>query len=405
MLQKNVEKKYGSQGTTVKLDMNEFQYTGVYLPAFSLQYLFRSDVIPLDRLIQVYGPPDSCKSSFALWLARLFIVNNGSCVYIDTEHKFPGDIAKFYLQDLDESAFALVEAGSPEIAQDVIQQSILDSKEENAEIREYNKNAAPEDRIPEACRLVVLDSLAAALPEDVKKEIQTEGHAKKKVAVYANAWTSALAKIADDLPRSNSIFLVINHERQGIGMFAKRTTPGGKMKEFINIIKLRFKGGKLTALKDKNVKDLTVEMEKNSCGFNGGKIDLPFEYDIRQEFRFDFPKADIEFIKKAAGKKELGPIGGKLTVYDKKYTCEGLDFKQVEAEEAMDIILDTPEAVEAIREEFGIVARKKLNAGIPQFKDYLREQENHLSNQVLSAYKEGSEISKKGEEEKEGEGD
>lgn len=168
--------------------------------------------IPRGRIVEIYGPESSGKSTLALHIVANAQKNGGTAVYIDAEHALdPGYAAKIgvSLNDL------------------LISQP--DSGEEALNIAEMLARSNAVD-------VIVIDSVAALVP---KSELEGE-IGDTFVGLQARLMSQALRKLTSALAKSNTCAIFINQIREKIGVMygSPETTTGGRALKFYSSIRL-----------------------------------------------------------------------------------------------------------------------------------------------------------------------
>ena len=216
-----IEKQFG-KGAVMKL--GEFKTTDVEAistGALSLDVALGIGGIPRGRIIEIYGPESSGKTTLALHMIAECQKSGGEAAFIDAEHALDPVYAKHLGVDIDNLIVAQPDTGEQalEIAEALIRSSAID--------------------------LVVVDSVAALVP---KAEIDGEmGDAH--VGLQARLMSQALRKLAGVLNRSNASLVFINQLREKVGVMfgSPETTPGGRALKFYASVRLDIR--KIEAIK------------------------------------------------------------------------------------------------------------------------------------------------------------
>ena len=216
-----IEKQFG-KGAVMKL--GEFKTTDVEAistGALSLDVALGIGGIPRGRIIEIYGPESSGKTTLALHMIAECQKSGGEAAFIDAEHALDPVYAKHLGVDIDNLIVSQPDTGEQalEIAEALIRSSAID--------------------------LVVVDSVAALVP---KAEIDGEmGDAH--VGLQARLMSQALRKLAGVLNRSNASLVFINQLREKVGVMfgSPETTPGGRALKFYASVRLDIR--KIEAIK------------------------------------------------------------------------------------------------------------------------------------------------------------
>ena len=178
--------------------------------------------IPRGRLIEVFGPESSGKTTLALHVVAEAQKAGGYAAFIDAEHAMDPEYAKNLGVNLDE---LLV--------------SQPDSGEQSLEITETLVRSG-------ALAIIVIDSVAALVPRAELEGEMGDSH----MGLQARLMSQALRKLTGTVSRSNTTVLFVNQIREKIGvMFGNpETTPGGRALKFYSSIRLEIR--RITSLKD-----------------------------------------------------------------------------------------------------------------------------------------------------------
>ena len=207
-----IEKQFG-KGAVMKL--GEFKTTDVEAistGALSLDVALGIGGIPRGRIIEIYGPESSGKTTLALHMIAECQKTGGEAAFIDAEHALDPVYAKHLGVDIDNLIVSQPDTGEQalEIAEALIRSSAID--------------------------LVVVDSVAALVP---KAEIDGE-MGDTHVGLQARLMSQALRKLAGVLNRSNASLVFINQLREKVGVMfgSPETTPGGRALKFYASVRL-----------------------------------------------------------------------------------------------------------------------------------------------------------------------
>ena len=196
-----IEKTYG-QGAIMNLDKVDMNVAGIPTGSLSLDLALGGRGLPRGRIIELYGPESSGKTTIALHVIANAQLGNGVCAFVDAEHALDPTWAKkcgIRLEDL------LV--------------SQPNSGEEALEITEMLVRSASVD-------VIVVDSVAALIPKAEIEGAMGDTH----VAGQARLMIQAMRKLTSAIAQTNTIFIFINQLRLNIGLMfgSPETTPAGR---------------------------------------------------------------------------------------------------------------------------------------------------------------------------------
>ena len=178
--------------------------------------------IPKGRIIEVFGPESSGKTTLALHIVAEAQKAGGYAAFIDAEHAMDPEYAKNLGVNLEELLVSQPDSGeqSLEIAETLVRSGALD--------------------------IIVVDSVAALVPRAELEGEMGDSH----MGLQARLMSQALRKLTGTVSRSNTTVLFINQIREKIGvMFGNpETTPGGRALKFYSSIRMDIR--RVTTLKD-----------------------------------------------------------------------------------------------------------------------------------------------------------
>ena len=207
-----IEKQFG-KGSVMKLgEYKTMNVEAIPTGALSLDVALGIGGIPKGRIIEVFGPESSGKTTLALHMIAEAQKLGGEAAFIDAEHALDPVYAKHLGVNIDDLIVSQPDTGEQalEIAEALVRSGAID--------------------------IIVVDSVAALTP---KAEIDGDmGDAH--VGLQARLMSQALRKLAGVLNKSNTVIIFINQLREKVGiMFGNpETTPGGRALKFYSSVRL-----------------------------------------------------------------------------------------------------------------------------------------------------------------------
>ena len=178
--------------------------------------------VPKGRIIEIYGPESSGKTTLALHIVAEAQKKKGFVAYIDAEHAVDPEYSKKLGVDIEELLISQPDTGEQalEICETLVRSGAVD--------------------------VIVIDSVAALVPRAELEGDMGDTH----VGLQARLMSQALRKLTGTVSRSNTTVIFINQIREKIGvMFGNpETTPGGRALKFYSSIRMEIR--RITSLKD-----------------------------------------------------------------------------------------------------------------------------------------------------------
>jgi len=311
----NIEKDYG-RGAIMKLGDENIEPVDV-IPSGSigLNYALGVGGFPRGRIIEIFGPESSGKTTLALHAIAEAQKMGGIAAMIDAEHAFD----RFYAEKLgvDVTNLLIAQPDNGEQALEIAEQLIRSS----------------------AIDILVIDSVAALTP---KSEIEGD-MGDKNVGLQARLMSQAMRKLTGTIARTNTVCIFINQLREKIGvMFGpSETTTGGNALKFYASVRVDIRPG--TAIKDgDNVlgKHAKVKVVKNKVAppFKRCEFDIMFGTGISRASEIIDLGVEYNIIQKSGSwfsyngqKLAQGRDAAKAVIDDNPELAEELEAKIMEA--------------------------------------------------------------------------
>jgi recombination protein RecA len=201
-----IEKAFG-KGSIMKLDENAFlSIPGISTGSISLDLALGGKGIPRGRIVEIFGPESSGKTTLALTVAAHAQKGGGVAAVIDAEHALDPTWAKKIGVNIDDLLVSQPDSGEQalEICELLVRSNAVD--------------------------VIIVDSVAALVP---RAEIEGE-MGDSVVGVQARLMSQAMRKLTGLIARSNCTVIFINQIREKIGVMfgSPETTPGGRALKF-----------------------------------------------------------------------------------------------------------------------------------------------------------------------------
>ncbi|MFW5706591.1 MAG: recombinase RecA [Bacteroidota bacterium] len=217
-----IEKSYG-KGTVMKLGDSPVEAVGfISSGSISLDHALGIGGFPRGRIVEIYGPESSGKTTLAIHAIAEAQKAGGIAAFIDAEHAFDSNYARKLGVDIDNLLVSQPDNGEQalEIAENLIRSGAID--------------------------IIIIDSVAALTP---KSEIEGE-MGDSKMGLQARLMSQALRKLAGTINKTGCCCIFINQLREKIGvMFGNpETTTGGNALKFYSSVRLDIR--RISQIKD-----------------------------------------------------------------------------------------------------------------------------------------------------------
>ena len=321
----DIEKQFG-KGAIMKLGSSEHMEVEVTSSgSLALDVALGVGGYPKGRIIEIYGPESSGKTTFALQAIAEVQKSGGRAAFIDAEHALDPVYAKNLGVDINELLLSQPDTG-----------------EQALEICEALVRS-------EAVNIIVIDSVAALVPQAEIDGDMGDSH----VGLQARLMSQALRKLSGTINKTKTTAIFINQLREKVGvMFGNpETTPGGRALKFYATIRLDVRRGEQIKMADQVIGNKTnIKVVKN-------KVAPPFKTAI----------VDIMYGEGVSHEGELIDIASDLNIIDKSgawYSYNGEKIGQ--GRENVKITLKENKALmdeieQKVRDHFGFKTSKTSN--------------------------------------------
>lgn len=319
----DIEKQFG-KGSIMKLgDESHNEIDTVSSGSLTLDIALGVGGYPKGRIIEIYGPESSGKTTFALEAIAEVQKAGGKAAFIDAEHALDPVYAKNLGVDINDLLLSQPDTG-----------------EQALEICEALVRS-------EAISIVVIDSVAALVPQAEIEGEMGDSH----VGLQARLMSQALRKLSGTISKTNTIAIFINQLREKVGVLFgnPETTPGGRALKFYSTIRLDVRRS---------------EQIKNGDNVIGNKTNVKI---VKNKVAPPFKTASVEIMygQGVSREAEILDLASEIGIVDKSgawYSYNGEKIGQGK-ENAKQFLRDNPTIKEEIenkvRESHGILKQDK----------------------------------------------
>jgi len=313
-----IEKQYG-KGAIMRLgEHGNVGVAAIPTGALALDLALGIGGLPRGRVVEIFGPESSGKSTLAMHVVAEAQRNGGVCAYIDAEHAMDPVYASAIGVNVDDLLISQPDTGEQalEITDMLIRSGALD--------------------------VVVIDSVAALVP---RAEIEGE-MGDTHVGLQARLMSQALRKLTANLNKSNTICVFINQLREKIGVMfgSPETTPGGRALKFYSSVRLDIR--RIESIKDGaeitgNRTRVKVVKNKVAPPFKQAEFDIMYGRGISREGSLLDVGVEFGIVKKS----------GAWFTYEGEQLGQGRENAKTFLSENVDMMV---EISERIRQQVGL---------------------------------------------------
>lgn len=284
---RSLKTKFGEEAIMTLSESRKVDVDSISTGSIGLDDALGIGGLPRGRIIEIFGPESSGKTTLSLHAVAEAQRGGGICAFIDAEHAMDPEYARAIGVKLDELLISQPDTGEQalEIVESLVRSGKID--------------------------VIVIDSVAALTPKD---EIEGEMGAHH-VGKQARLMSQALRKLTGIVAKSKTVVIFINQIRMQVGvMFGNpETTPGGKALKFYTSVRLDIrriaqikKGDEVVGGRHR----VKVVKNKVAAPFRATEFDLIYGEGISQEGELLALGEKYRFVKKSGSSYSFLPPGG-----------------------------------------------------------------------------------------------
>ena len=292
-----IEKAYG-KGAVMKLgDTTSMNVEAISTGSVALDMALGIGGIPKGRIIEIYGPESSGKTTIALHAVAEAQKNGGEAAFIDVEHALDPDYAQALGVDIDSLLVSQPDTGEQalEICEALVRSNAID--------------------------IVVVDSVAALVPKAEIDGLMGDSH----VGLQARLMSQALRKLTACIAKSNCAVIFINQLREKVGVVYgnPEVTTGGRALKFYSSVRIEIRRAEKLKVQNEFVGSRTkAKIVKNKVAppFKEAEFDIMYGEGISKEGEIVDLGVDCNVIQKAGAwfsynGEKIGQVRENVKIY------------------------------------------------------------------------------------------
>ena len=307
----DIEKQFG-KGSIMKLGSDaHLNIEATSSGSIALDVALGVGGYPKGRIVEIYGPESSGKTTFALHAIAEIQKDGGRAAFIDAEHALDPVYAKNLGVDLDNLLLSQPDTGEQalDICEALVKSGVID--------------------------LIVIDSVAALVPQAEIEGEMGDAH----VGLQARLMSQALRKLSGVLNKTNTTVIFINQLREKVGVLFgnPETTPGGRALKFYSTVRLEVRRAEQIKMGEKVIGNKTnVKVVKNKVAppFRTCTLDIMYGEGVSKEGEIVDLASEIGILEKSGAwysyngeKVGQGKENVKLLLKENSDLKEELEYK------------------------------------------------------------------------------